>query len=397
MKIMSVNAGSSSLKFRIFNMPEEELLCSGVVERIGSKKAESSVKYNGKKYEDILPILNHQEAVEEVIKNLINLKLIKDVKEIEGIGHRIVQGGEIFKDSALINKKVVKDIEKLADLAPLHNKAHAEVIKVFLDKLPKVKQVAVFDTTFHQTMPPVTYRYAVGEKWYTKYGVRKYGAHGTSHSFVSEQAIKLLGNPKESKVIVAHLGNGASLCAVKNGKSIDTSMGLTPLEGVPMGTRSGNIDPTVVPFICEKENKTPQEVVSELNNKSGLLGVSTKSNDSRDIIAGLKKGDKRSTLAFNMQNLGIIKYIAQYYVLLGGCDALVFTAGIGENEPIVRKAITDKLGVLGIYIDESKNEKVVRKTEANISDITGANSKTKVLVIRTDEEVKIAREVIRLI
>ncbi|AUD62849.1 acetate kinase [Tenericutes bacterium MO-XQ] len=389
MKIIAVNAGSSSLKFQLLNMPEEHEITSGLVERIGYDNAVFTIKIDGKKVKKETPVPNHKVAVELVIEGLLEHKVIASLDEIKGVGHRVVQGGELFKDSVVITDQVVKDIESLNDLAPLHNPANITGIEAFRELLPNVIQVAVFDTTFHQTMREDAYLYAAPYDWYKKYGVRKYGFHGTSHQFVSERAQELLGN-KDAKIIVAHLGNGASLCAVDGGKSVDTSMGLTPLEGIPMGTRSGNIDPAVLMLVSEKENKTYEEVLNDLNKSSGYLGVSGISNDSRDIVENMLQGHYRATLAHRIQIKRIADYIGSYYVYMGGLDAICFTAGIGENAPEVRKDVINAIKVLGITLDEEENQKRGERM------ISTADSKVKAFIIPTNEEVMIAREVLRL-
>ena len=389
MKIIAVNAGSSSLKFQLLNMPEEHEITSGLVERIGYDNAVFTIKIDGKKVKKETPVPNHKVAVELVIEGLLEHKVIESLDEIKGVGHRVVQGGELFKDSVVITDQVVKDIENLNDLAPLHNPANITGIEAFRELLPNVIQVAVFDTTFHQTMREDAYLYAAPYDWYKKYGVRKYGFHGTSHQYVSERAAELLEN-KDAKIIVAHLGNGASLCAVDGGKSVDTSMGLTPLEGIPMGTRSGNIDPAVLMLVSEKENKTYEEVLNDLNKASGYLGVSGISNDSRDIVENMLQGHYRATLAHRIQIKRIADYIGSYYVYMGGLDAICFTAGIGENAPEVRKDVIDAIKVLGITLDEAENQKRGERM------ISTADSKVKAFIIPTNEEVMIAREVLRL-
>ncbi len=389
MKIIAVNAGSSSLKFQLLNMPEEHEITSGLVERIGYDNAVFTIKIDGKKVKKETPVPNHKVAVELVIEGLLEHKVIASLDEIKGVGHRVVQGGELFKDSVVITDQVVKDIESLNDLAPLHNPANITGIEAFRELLPNVIQVAVFDTTFHQTMREDAYLYAAPYEWYKKYGVRKYGFHGTSHQYVSERVQELLGN-KDAKIIVAHLGNGASLCAVDGGKSVDTSMGLTPLEGIPMGTRSGNIDPAVLMLVSEKENKSYEEVLNDLNKASGYLGVSGISNDSRDIVENMLQGHYRATLAHRIQIKRIADYIGSYYVYMGGLDAICFTAGIGENAPEVRKDVINAIKVLGITLDEEENQKRGERM------ISTADSKVKAFIIPTNEEVMIAREVLRL-
>ncbi len=389
MKIMAVNAGSSSLKFQLLKMPSEEVITSGLVERIGYYNAVFTIKVNGEKISITKEILDHKDAVHLVVEGLIKHKIIDSLEDINGVGHRVVQGGEIFRNSVIITDDVVKKIRSLNDLAPLHNPANIMGIEGFRKALPKVIQVAVFDTTFHQTMKEDAYLYATPYEWYKKYGVRKYGFHGTSHQFVSERALKMLDNPK-AKIIICHLGNGASLCAVDSGESVDTSMGLTPLEGIPMGTRSGNIDPSVLMLIADKEDKTFAQVLDELNKKSGYLGVSGISNDSRDIVEAMAKGNHRAALAHEIQVKRIADYIGSYYVYMGGLDAIIFTAGIGENAPEVREHILKAVKVLGIEIDYEQN--ALRGERM----ITTKNSKVKAYIIPTNEEVMIAREVVRL-
>ena len=390
MKILSVNAGSSSLKFQLLQMPEEHEIASGLVERIGNKNAEFKIKFNGKSdTKSDLVVLDHSVAVDLVIKGLLENKVIASLDEIQGVGHRVVQGGELFKSSVIVDDDVVIKIASLNDLAPLHNPANIIGINAFRKAIPNVIHVAVFDTTFHQTMPEENFLYGTPYEWYKNHGVRKYGFHGTSHQYVSELAQARLGK-EDSKIIVAHIGNGASITAIKDGKSIDTSMGLTPLEGFPMGTRSGNVDPAIFQLMQQKEGYSLEKTLNELNKRSGYLGISGVSHDSRDIIAAAESGNKRAELALNIQAKRIVDYIASYYVLLGGLDALVFTAGIGENAKEVRKNVCDRLGVLGIYIDDAKNNSRGDK------DITADNSKVKVWVIPTNEEVMIARDVLRL-
>ncbi|MBN3490230.1 acetate kinase [Acholeplasma equirhinis] len=390
MKIMSVNAGSSSLKFQLLLMPEEKEIASGIVERIGNKNAEFTLKFNGtKKQQKDLVILDHSVAVDLVINGLLENGIISSLEEINGVGHRVVQGGELFKDSAVIDDEVVLKIASLNDLAPLHNPAHIIGINAFRKALPNVIQVAVFDTVFHQTMPQENFLYATPYEWYEKYGVRKYGAHGTSHQYVSQIAHNRLGK-EDSKIIVCHIGNGASISAIRAGKSIDTSMGLTPLEGIPMGTRSGNIDPAVFLLMSQKEGYSLEKTLNELNRASGYLGVSGLSHDSRDIVDAAHAGNHRAQLAIDIQAKRIADYIGSYYVLLEGLDALCFTAGIGENAKEVREAVCKRLEVLGIKLDLEKNNS---RGEAEIS---SDDSKVKVWVIPTNEEVMIARDVIRL-
>lgn len=389
MKILAVNAGSSSLKFQLLVMPEETVITSGVVERIGWDDAIITFKQNGEKITETKQILNHKTAVDLVIQGLLQHGAIQSLDEIKGVGHRVVQGGEIFKTSVVITDEVVEQIRGLNDLAPLHNPANITGIEAFRKALPNVPQVAIFDTTFHQTMTEDAYLYATPYEWYEKYHVRKYGFHGTSHQYVSERAAQILGK-KDAKIIVAHLGNGASLCAVKAGKSVDTSMGLTPLEGIPMGTRSGNVDPAVLMLVAGKEDKTFGEVLDDLNKKSGYLGVSGFSNDSRDIIDGMNRGEYRATLAHKIQVKRIVDYIGSYYLYMGGLDAICFTAGIGENAPEIRRDVIKGCEVLGIKLNEVENEKRGERM------ISTEDSKVKAFIIPTNEEVMLARETVRL-
>ena len=393
MKVMAVNAGSSSLKFQLLDMPSEMVIVSGVVERIGLNDAFFTIKFGNQKDKEFTDIPTHAVAVNMLLDKLLNLNILKSLDEIEGVGHRVVHGGEHFCDSVIITDEVVEAIDKVSDLAPLHNPANLTGIKAFQEALPSIEAVAVFDTAFHQTMDQVTYMYSVPYDWYTKYGVRKYGFHGTSHKYVSLRAADMLGKKiEDTKVIICHIGNGASLCAVKGGKSIDTSMGFTPLSGIPMGTRSGDIDPAIVQFISQKENKNLDEVINELNTKSGYLGLSGLSSDSRDLWQAVVRGDKKSILAVEKQGKMIADYIGAYYLALGGCDAICFTAGIGENAGETRKLVADRLGALGVKLDFEKN--LTRGEEAVIST---EDSKIKLLLIPTNEEVMIARDTVRLI
>ena len=388
MKIIAVNAGSSSLKFQLLDMPEERVITSGLVERIGYENAVFKIEVNGKKEIIETNIPDHKVAVHLLLDGLIDYGIIGSLDEINGVGHRVVQGGEIFKDSTIITDEVVEQIRGLNDLAPLHNPANITGIEAFRKSLPDVIQVAVFDTTFHATMTEDAFLYATPYEWYQKYHVRKYGFHGTSHQFVSQRAYELLGK-KDAKIIVCHLGNGASICAVDAGKSVDTSMGLTPLEGIPMGTRSGNVDPALLKFIADKEERSYESVLNDLNRNSGYLGVSGLTNDARDISDAILEGNHRAILAQEIQAKRIADYIGSYYVYMGGLDAIVFTAGIGENAPDFREAIVKRLGVFDLKLNEAENKK---RGEHFIST---PDSKVKLIVIPTNEEVMIAREVIR--
>ncbi len=392
-KIFAVNAGSSSLKYQLLNMPDETLICEGMIERIGLENSIFQMKKSGEKVKLEVEINDHEEAVNFLIDKLIELNVVNSIDEIVGVGHRVVHGGEKFSQSVVIDDDVEKTIEEVSDLAPLHNPANLIGYRAFKNKLSdSVVHVAVFDTAFHQTMPKESYIYPIDYDLYEKYGIRRYGFHGTSHKYVSERAIDLLGNPADSRIIVCHLGNGASLCAVKNGKSINTSMGLTPLAGIMMGTRSGDVDPAVIPYIMEKENISVDEVMTYLNKKSGMLGVSKISSDSRDVEEAFLSGSKNAEFAIKLYVRRIIDYIGQYIVQLGGCDSIVFTAGIGENSKLTRGLIIKELGrSTGAKIDAVANN--MRGEEKLIS---SEDSAIKVFVIPTNEELMIARDVYSL-
>ncbi len=390
MKIMSVNAGSSSLKFSLFNMDKNECIASGYFERVGLEGSFYTIKYNGEKIKEEVDLPNHTVAVEVMLDRLITLGIIKDLEEIDGIGHRIVHG-YTYDHSVIITDKVIEDIKSYADFAPLHNPAHILGIEACKKALPNVPMVAVFDTAYHQTMPKDNYIYPVPYNWYTEYGVRKYGAHGTSHKYIAGRLSEIL-NTKNFKAIICHLGSGCSLSAVKDGVCIDTSMGFTPLAGVMMGTRSGDIDPSIIPYIMEKEGLNAKEVVDMLNKKSGLLGVSQKYSDYRDIRNAINEGDEQAILANKIFVNTVVKYIANYYVELEGIDALVFTAGLGENSSPARHDIVSKLKVLGINIDEEKNKVTGEEVE-----LTAKESNVRVFAIPTNEELMIAKETLNLI
>ena len=390
MKIMSVNAGSSSLKFSLFDMDKTLCIASGYFERVGLEGSFYTIKYNGEKIKEEVELPNHTVAVEVMLDRLITLGIIKDLEEIDGIGHRIVHG-YTYDHSVIITDKVIEDIKSYADFAPLHNPAHILGIEACKKALPNVPMVAVFDTAYHQTMPKENYIYPVPYNWYTDYGVRKYGAHGTSHKYIAGRLSEIL-NTKNYKAIICHLGSGCSLSAVKDGICVDTSMGFTPLAGVMMGTRSGDIDSSIIPYIMEKEGLNAKEVVDILNKKSGLLGVSMKYSDYRDIRSAIDEGDEQAILANKIFVNTVVKYIANYYVELEGIDALVFTAGLGENSSPARHDIISKLKVLGISIDEEKNKTIGEEIE-----LTSKDSKVRVFAIPTNEELMIAKETLSLI
>jgi acetate kinase len=391
-KVLAINAGSSSLKFQLFSMPEETVIAKGIVERIGFKDAIFSINFGGEKAKNVLSIPDHKMAVELLLEKLRSLGIIGSYNEIEGIGHRVVHGGETFSDSVLITDEVIRQIEDLADLAPLHNRANVTGIKAFKEILPDVPAVAVFDTAFHQTMPESSFLYSLPYEYYKNYRIRKYGFHGTSHKYVSLRAAELLGRPIEQlRLISCHLGNGSSICAIQGGKSIDTSMGFTPLEGIPMGTRSGNVDPAIIPYIMEKTGQTAEEVIEVLNKKSGLLALSGFSSDLRDIEEEAEKGNPRAELALEVFANNIHKYIGSYAARMNGVDAIIFTAGIGENSSVVRSRVLRGLEFMGVYWDPELN-----KTRGKEAFINYPFSPVKVLVIPTNEELMIARDVIRL-
>lgn len=392
-KVMVVNAGSSSLKFQLLNMPSEVVLTSGVIERIGFEDAYFTIKVNGEKNKSVLPIKDHKVAVEILLNALLEYKIVSSFEEIEGIGHRVVNGGDLFPESTKVEGNVIERLETINDLAPLHNPAAIIGYRAFASALPHAGHVLVFDTSFYVDMPKTSYIYPVPYEWYTEYSVRKYGAHGTSHKYVASEARKLFNLADDAKVITCHIGNGASISAVKGDKCIDTSMGLTPLAGVMMGTRSGDIDPAVIKYICEKTGKTVAEVTNDLNKKSGLLGVSGISSDSRDVENAANEGNERAILAQDLQVQTIIKYIGSYFVELGGCDAIVFTAGLGENNIAMRETVCNKLKEsLGVVIDVNKNNV---RGETRV--ISADHSKINVAIIPTNEELVIARDTTRLL
>lgn len=391
MKILSVNAGSSSLKFQLYEMPEEKVLISGLMERIGVGNSFYTIKVNGEKIKKEVELNNHEEAFETLVKELEENKVVESLDEIEGIGHRVVQGGDYFDKTVVIDDEVLAKIEELSSLAPLHNPAAVTGIKAAKDVFPNAVQTAVFDTAFHQTMPKENFLYALPISWYTDLKVRRYGAHGTSHKFVSQRMNEILGRD-DTKLITCHIGNGASVSAVVNGKCVNTSMGLTPNAGLIMGTRCGDIDASIIPYVMEKTNMSAKEIDNAINKESGLLALSRKSSDSRDIENGIAEGDENCILAQKMYVRRIVDYIAKYYVEMKGCDAICFTAGIGEKAVDTRRDILNELDVLGIYLDSEANNS--RGKECMIST---KDSKIECWVIPTDEELMIARDTMNLI
>ena len=390
MKILSVNAGSSSLKFQMYEMPEEKVLISGVFERIGLDNGMYTIKINGEKIKKEKDLKDHAVAVQTLIDELLDNHIIESLDEIKGVGHRLVHGGERYSESVIIDENVIKAVEELSDLAPLHNPANLIGVRTFMKLIPNAVQVGCFDTAFHQTMAPTEFLYPVPYEWYTKYGVRKYGFHGMSHNYIANRCAELLGK-KDAKIVSCHIGNGGSLCAIKDGKSYDTSMGFTPNAGLMMGSRSGGIDATLIPYVMEKTGKTMEEVFNDLNKNSGFVGVSGISSDSRDIEDAISEGNERAILSQEIYVQKIVNYIARYFVELNGLDAIVFTAGVGENSIATRAAILDKIECLGVKYDKELNN--FRGEERLIST---PDSKIKVYVIPTDEEVMIARDTYRL-
>lgn len=391
MKIMSINAGSSSLKFSLFEMNTKECIASGNFERVTLEGSFYTIKYNGEKIREEVDMPNHTVAVEILLDRLISIGIISSLDEIEGVGHRLAHGADKYPSSAIITNELIEDLKNYTELAPLHIPANILGIEAVKKVLPNVPMVGVFDTSFHQTIDKVQYIYPVPYEWYTKYGVRKYGFHGTSYRYISNQIPRLLGR-ENYKAIICHLGSGGSLAAVKDGKCVDTSMGFTPVPGIMMGTRSGDIDPSIIPFIMQKEDKTVDEVMNDLNKKSGFLGISQSASDFRDIYAGVSSGSEQCKLAFDKYVQTVVNYIAQYYVELGGCDVICFTAGLGENASEARQAIMEKLACLGVRIDLEKNQ--IRGEEVQIS-----NDSSSILcyAIPTNEELMIALDTLSLI
>ena len=394
-KIISVNAGSSSLKFQLFEMPEETVLTSGIVEKIGFEDAIFTIKVNGEKVKKVLPIPDHTKAVSLLLESLVEYKIVESLDEIKGAGHRAVHGGEIFKESVPVTDEVVEQFSSLNELAPLHNPAGLIGYNAFKENLPHCKHAFVFDTAFHQTMPQESYIYALPIRYYNDYKIRRYCFHGTSHKYVSQRCAELMEKPLEdTKIITCHLGNGASITAVDGGKSINTSMGFTPLAGVMMGTRCGDIDPAIVTYIMKKEGLSIEEVNDVMNKQSGMLGVSGISSDARDIEDGFKEGNPAAILTTEVYVNRVINTVGGYYAQLGGADAIVFTGGIGENDTNIRKLICNRLkDAFGIVLDEEINS-CSRGKEILLSK---PESKIQVWLIPTNEELMIARDTYRLI
>lgn len=391
MKILAVNAGSSSLKFTLIELPSEKVVATGLFEKIGLDASCYSIKYNGEKYEEKLELKDHSVAVDILMKELIRIGIINKLEDIEGVGHRMLHGASQYHESIILNEEILKDIEQYNSLAPLHNPANIMGVRAFMKVLPNVVNTAVFDTAFHQSMEPEFYMYPVPYSWYEDYGVRKYGFHGTSHRFIHRKLTQALGK-RDLKIISCHIGNGASLAAIDSGKVIDTSMGLTPLQGLMMGSRSGDIDPAIIEFVTDKTGSSVSGITNELNKKSGLLGISGVSSDLREVDAAILEGNEKALLAKNMYTRRIANYIAMYNNSLNGADAIVFTAGVGENSITTRKLIIEKIASLNVKLDESANE----KRESFIK-ISTDESSIDVYVVSTDEELMIALDTMELI
>ena len=395
MKYLCVNAGSSSLKFQLFEMPEEKVVISGYIEKIGFEDSFWNTKINGEKIRGEKFLKNHTEAVDVMLDELIKHKAVESLEEIKGIGHRVLHGGEKYSDSVLIDDSVIADIDDLTKLGPLHHPGNLAGIEAMKKALPGVPNVAVFDTAFHQTMPAVNYMYPVPYEWYEKYGVRKYGFHGTSHKYITETMKKMLGK-EDVNLIICHVGSGASISCIKDGKCFDTTMGLTPLDGLMMGTRCGSIDPSIIEYVCKESGKDVSEVTSDLNKKSGLYGICG-FNDNRDVEKAISEGNERAKLALDMYVDTINRFIAEYYIELdGNVDAMVMTAGVLENGSDTRAAILDKLKPLGIKLNKEVNDKIAGFKEVHEGCITLPESSIPVYVIPTNEEIMIIRDTYKL-
>ena len=391
MKFLCVNAGSSSLKFQLFDMPEEKVLISGYIEKIGLEDCFWNVKVNGEKIKSSRYLKNHEEAVQVLLDELIDHKVVSSLDEIKGVGHRVVHGGEKYSDSVLITDEVIESIKELTKLAELHHPGNLAGIQALQKVLPNVPMVAVYDTAFHQTMPKENYIYPVPYEWYLKHGVRKYGFHGTSHKYITLEMKKKL-KKENVNLIICHVGSGGSISAIKNGKCFDTTMGLTPLDGLMMGTRSGSIDPSILNYICKESGESISDVTNDLNKKSGLLGVSGFS-DSRDVEDAASRGDERAQLALTMYNNRVAKYVADFYIELEGkVDAIVFTAGVGENGIEFREDVIKKLAPLGISLDKDANSKIASYKDQSEGIISSKDSKIPVWVLPTNEELMIIKD-----
>ena len=396
MKILCVNAGSSSLKFQLYEMPEEKVLINGYIEKIGEEDCYYTIKINGEKIRKERFLKNHTEAAEVLIQELLENKVVESLDEIKGVGHRVLHGGEKYSKSTIITEEVIKDIKDLTKLGPLHHPGNLAGILALQKELPNTPMVAVFDTAFHQTMPKQNYLFPVPYEWYTKYGVRKYGFHGTSHKYITTTMQKRL-NKENVNLIICHIGSGSSIACIKDGKVLDTTMGLTPLDGLMMGTRCGSIDPSIHEYVCKESKMTIEEVTNALNKKSGFLGICGKA-DCRDVEELYEQGDDQARLAYEMYTDRVSKYIAQYYIELDGkVDAIVFTAGVGENGPLFREIVLRKLNSIGIYEDKITNNKIARYLSEREGKISSSESKVEVYVIPTDEEAMIVKDTYDLV
>lgn len=391
MKIMSINAGSSSLKFSLFEMDNQSLIASGYFERVGLDNSFYTIKYNGEKIREEVELPDHKKAVQVLLDRLISIGIINDLNEIEGVGHRVCHGADKYKESVIITDQVIEDLRGLVDLAPLHVPANILGIEAVKEVLPDVPMVAVYDTTFHQTMDEVEYIYPVPYEWYTKYGVRKYGFHGTSYRYICRKLPEIIGK-NEYKAIICHLGSGGSIALVKDGKCIDTTMGFAPVAGIMMGTRCGDIDPAIIQYIMEKEGKNISEVMNDLNKKSGFIGLSGVSSDFRDVYQGVVDGNERCKLAFLKYVKTVVSYIASYYVLASGVDTIIFTAGLGENASEARLAIMEKLACLGVKVDIENNQ--IRGEQVKL---TTDDSAISCYSVPTNEELMIALDTLSFI
>ncbi|WP_431222782.1 acetate/propionate family kinase [Serratia sp. L9] len=389
-KIMAINAGSSSLKFQLFTQPDEQVICQGLIERIGLQDAVFTLRAGEQQWRETLPIKDCREAALHLLNALLEQGIVTSLDEICGVGHRVAHGGEAFCDSVTITQEVLEKIEQLGALAPLHNPVNALAIRVFQQALPKARAVAVFDTAFHQTLSDIHYLYPLPWRYYAELGIRRYGFHGTSHKYVSALCAQRLGQPLETlRIISCHLGNGSSICAIHHGRSVNTSMGFTPQAGVMMGTRSGDIDPSILPYIQQTEGQSAQDINRLINNQSGLLGVSGVSHDYRDVEQAAAAGNPQAQLALKLFAERIRAVIGSYIVQLGGLDVLIFTGGIGENARNARQQICHQLGFLGIELDEEKNN-------ANQPFIQSPGAKVQIAIVNTNEELMIARDVVRV-
>ena len=396
MKLLCVNAGSSSLKFQVYEMPEEKVLINGYIEKIGAEDCFWTVKVNGEKIKRAKYLKDHTEAAKVLIDELLENKVVESLDEIKGVGHRVLHGGEKYSDSVIITDEVIEDIVSLTKLGPLHHPGNLAGIRAMKESFKDVPMVAVYDTAFHATMPKKHYIYPVPMEWYEKYGVRKYGFHGTSHKYITTKMKEKL-NKENVNLIICHIGSGSSIACVKDGKCYDTTMGLTPLDGLMMGTRSGAIDPSILEFVCKESGKDITEITNELNKKSGFLGVAGQA-DCRDVEELMEKDDENAKLAYEMYTDRVAKYIAEYYIKLDGkVDAIVFTAGVGENGPMFRSLVLKKLNALGIYEDEEANNKVAAYLEMSEGKISSDESSVDVVVLPTNEELMIVKDTYELV